>query len=133
MFENNITKTALLFGNTYLQLAFTKYVSNKYTHFDISISQMWLLVMEHPLILSRFWVFSYIIDDHSCLNYCIFTKLLQIVYLINVHILLCQLAKYNCRLWKVLWFKLRSWKFSYIILHVWHVITSPSFYKLYIT
>ena len=26
-----------------------------------------------------FWVFSYIIDDHSCLNYWIFTKLSQIV------------------------------------------------------
>ena len=34
----------------------------------------------------------------------IFTKLSQIVCLINVHILICQHAKCDCRLWNVLWF-----------------------------
>ena len=51
-----------------------------------------------------FWVFSYIGDEHSCLKYCIFTKLSQIVYPINVHILVCQHARCDCRLWKILWF-----------------------------
>ena len=32
-----------------------------------------------------FWVFSYIIVDHSCLNCCMSTKLSQIVCLINKH------------------------------------------------
>ena len=31
-----------------------------------------------------FWVFSYIIDDNSCLKYCTFTKLSWIVYVPNV-------------------------------------------------
>ena len=48
-----------------------------------------------------FWVLSYIIDEFSCLKYCIFTKLSQIVYLINIQIFLCQHAKCDCRLWKV--------------------------------
>ena len=37
-----------------------------------------------PWFYCVFWVFSYIIDEHSCLKYCIFTKLSQIVYLIDV-------------------------------------------------
>ena len=49
-----------------------------------------------------FWVFSYFIDEFSCLKYCIFTKLLQIVCLINVNILVCQNAKCGyIRLWMV--------------------------------
>ena len=43
-----------------------------------------------------FWVFSNIINVHSCLNCCIFTKLSQIVCLINIHILVCQPAKCYC-------------------------------------
>ena len=38
--------------------------------------------------------------DFTCLK-CIFTKLSQIVYLINVHILICRHAKCDCRLWKI--------------------------------
>ena len=33
--------------------------------------------------------FAYIIDDNSCLKYCIFSKLSQIVCPINTHILIC--------------------------------------------
>ena len=40
-----------------------------------------------------FWVFSYMIDDHSCLKFCIFTKLSQIMCLINLYIFKCQHAK----------------------------------------
>ena len=58
-----------------------------------------------------FWVFSYIIDEHSCLKYCIYTKLSQIMCLINVHILVCQLAKYDCWLWKVLSFNCIFWDY----------------------
>ena len=35
------------------------------------------------------WVFSYIIDEHSCLKYYIFTKLSQIECLVNTLILIC--------------------------------------------
>ena len=55
-----------------------------------------------PLILLR--LFGYFHDDHSCLNYYIFIKLLQIICLINLHILVCQNAKCDCKLWKILWF-----------------------------
>ena len=96
--------TPFLFGNTYLHQTFTECVSNRYPHFGVLICQMWLQVMESPLILLRFCVSSYIIDDYSHLNCCISNKLSQIVCLINVHILLCQHAKSNCKLWKVLWF-----------------------------
>ena len=66
---------AFAFGSTYLHQTFTKSVSNQYTHYDISICQMWLEIMEGPLILLRSLVFSYIIDEHLCLKYGIFTKL----------------------------------------------------------
>ena len=56
--------------------------------------------MASPLIL-LLTVFSYLIDEHSCLKCCIFTKLSQIVCLITVQILVCQHAKYDGRLWKV--------------------------------
>ena len=46
-----------------------------------------------------FWVFSYIIDEYSCQRYCIFTKLSQMVCLINMYILKCQHAKCDCWLW----------------------------------
>ena len=36
-----------------------------------------------------FQEFSYIIDEYSCVKYCIFTKLSQMMCLINVHILIC--------------------------------------------
>ena len=60
-----------------------------------------------------FWVFQYIIVEHSSLKYCIFSKLSQIVCLINVYILICQHTKCDCRLWKVLWFNYGLWEFSY--------------------
>ena len=44
----------------------------------------------------------FLIDEHSCLNCCISTKASQIVCIINVHILICQHEKWDCRLWKVL-------------------------------
>ena len=103
-----------MFELLYHHKTFKNYVSDKYSYFDISIYQMWLQVMEGLLILLRFWVFSYIVDEHSCLKYCIFTKLLQIVCLINVHILVCQHAKCDCRLWKVFWFDCVFSAFSYI-------------------
>ena len=66
---------------------------------------MWPQIMDDgSLILLRFRVFSYIIVDHSYSNWCISTKISLIVCLINVHILVCQYAKCDCRLWKDLWF-----------------------------
>ena len=57
-----------------------------------------------PWLYCVFEVFSYRIDNHSCLNCFISTKLSQIMFLINVHVLICQYAKCDCRLCKVLWF-----------------------------
>ena len=55
-----------------------------------------------------------------CLVTHISTKKSQIMCLINVHILICQYAKCDCRLWKVLWFDPFFWEYSYtyhIVLH----------------
>ena len=58
----------------YLPQTFTDYASNQYTHIYMSTYQMGLQIMERPLILLLFfWVFSYIIDDHSCQKCYIFT------------------------------------------------------------
>ena len=55
---------------------------------------------------------------HNCrlfMKCFIFTKLSQIVCLINVYILVCQHAKCDCRLWKLLWFNwCILWEFAYI-------------------
>ena len=80
--------------------------------------------------IAFFWVFSYTIDEYSCLKYFIFNKLLQFVYLINVHILVCQNAKCDCRLWQFLWFNCVFWEFSYINTCVKDYKTSSNFYKL---
>ena len=56
-----------------------------------------------------FWVFSNIFDDYSCLNFCISAKLSHIVSLSDVHIMVCQHAKFACSLWKVLWLYFKSY------------------------
>ena len=64
-----------------------------------------------------FWLFSYIIDEYSCLEYCILTKLTEIVCLINVYIFLVyQHAKCDWWLWKVLWFNCVFWEFFILLL-----------------
>ena len=65
-----------------------------------------------------FGYFRYIIEDHSCLNCCISTKLSQIVSLIISCTLVYQHAKCDCSLWKVLWFSCVFLEFSYIISHL---------------
>ena len=76
-----------------------------------------------------FLEFSYLIDDHLCLKYFIFTKLLQIVYLIDVPSLVYQHAKCDCRLWKILWF-FGVFRNFHIFIHIWNVKTSSNFKKL---
>ena len=49
-----------------------------------------------------FWKYSQIIDDNLCLNFCIFTKLSEIMWLINTQNFGHQQARCKCRLWKVL-------------------------------
>ena len=63
-----------------------------------------------PRFYCVFWIFSYIIDEHSFLKHYIFNKLSQIVWLINVHILVCQRVKCDCSLWKVLLFNSYFWE-----------------------
>ena len=97
----NILKkwTEFVFGNTYLHQTFTESLVNfcqyilMYWHARCD-SKLWKALWLYCV----FWVFSYIIDKHSCLKYCIFIKLSQIVCLIIVRILVCQHAKCDCRL-----------------------------------
>ena len=103
------------------------------THIFTKLSQNMCLINSHtlmywyarcncklccvPWFYCIFWVFSYTIDEYSCLKSFIFNKLSQIICLINVHILVCQFAKCDCMLWI-------NWIFSgnfHILLHVWNV------------
>ena len=68
---------------------------------------------ETPLILLHFLG---IFVHNYCLKYCIFTKLSQIVYLIDVHMLVCQHTKFDSQLWKVLLFNCIFWEFFHILL-----------------
>ena len=86
---------AFVLGHTYLHQTLTEYVSNQYTHFDSDMPDV-------TVSYCIFYESSYIIDEHSCLKYFIFTKLSQIMCLINAHILVYQHAKCDCKLWEVL-------------------------------
>ena len=72
--------------------------------------------------------FSNNIVDCSCLNCYISTKLLQIMCLINVHILEYQHAKCVCNLWTVHWFDRVSCEFSYIL----YYNNLSNFYRLFV-
>ena len=69
-----------MFEVFYLHQTFIDCVSNQSTHTSMCTCQMWLQVMKCPFILSRFLGISHIIEDYSCLEYCIFIKLSQIVF-----------------------------------------------------
>ena len=69
-------------------------MSNWHPNFVILTCQMWLQVMEHPLILLHFLDFSYIFHGHSCLRCCIFTKISQIMCLVNTHIFIYHYTRY---------------------------------------
>ena len=46
--------------------------------------------------IAFFGIFSYIIDDHSCLKYCIYTKFSRFVCLINIH---TYFDKWTCQIY----------------------------------
>ena len=78
--------------------------------------------------IAFFWIFSYIIDEHSYLDCCIFTKLSQIICLMCTFWFICipnVTAGYG-RFSDLIAF----FGHFYIFLHVLHVITSSNFYKL---
>ena len=76
-------------------------------------------------IFLQFWRILYKIDEYSCLKWSIFTKLPQIVCLINTHILICWNARCNYKLRKALWFDCFFWKFQCLIRH-----SSSNFLKI---
>ena len=91
---------------------------------------MWLQVMECSSNLLHFWTFLYIIIDHSCLNYCISTKLSLIICLINTNILICRQAS---KLWNASWFYFVFCEYciqQLTNIHVWTVAYPPNFYGL---
>ena len=112
MSERTITKMKGICV-TYLYQSFTKCVYNWYILWCIDIPVV-TASYEMPFNLIFDCFFSSIIDEHSFLKYFIFIQHSQIVCIINIHILVCQHAKYDCRLWKVLWFNCIIWKFSNI-------------------
>ena len=93
---------------------FTKLSQNSHTFWSIDKLDVTAIYGKPLDFIAFFWVFSYIIDDHSFLKCCISTKLSQIVCPIIVHILVCQNVKCVYRLRMVLWFNCVFWEFSYI-------------------
>ena len=69
----------------YLHQTFTNYMTDWCIHFGISGYQMWLQVMGRLLILLRYCEFSHINNNHSYLKYCMFTKFLPNLCLINAY------------------------------------------------
>ena len=105
MFGKMSQKTVFVFGKVYLHQTFTNYVFNQYIYFDMSICQIWLQIMKRPLILLHFLViFKDNWNNNSSLKCFIFTKLSQIVCLINSHILVNRYPGYDYKLWKTPWF-----------------------------
>ena len=88
---------------------------NQYIHFGMLICQMWLQVMDSWFFYFAFCEYSHIIKYHSCLRWCILTKLSQTVCLVNTHILVYRYGRCDCRLLKVLWFIFVFLEFSYIM------------------
>ena len=85
--------------------------------------------MERSLIFFVFfWVFSHIIDYYSCRNECISIKLSQNVCLINIHILIYQHARCDCKLWSAQWFYCVFWVFSHITDKM--SVSSPNFHRM---
>ena len=74
-----------------------------------------------------FCKFSDIINNNSCLNCYIFTKLSQTVCLIHTYNLVCRYARCDCRLWKIIWFKCILGNFR-ILFHILNVISSLNFH-----
>ena len=66
-FFANFTHNRRIFMSKVLYLHDINCVFDEYKHFNIMTCQMWLKIMGRSLILLRYWVFLYIIDDHSCL------------------------------------------------------------------
>ena len=85
--------------------------------------QYWYVKMSDMTFNAPYWfysvfsVFSYMVDDHPCLNLkdCIITKLSRIVFLINIHTSTCWYDRCNYKLRKVLWFNLVLWRFQCLI------------------
>ena len=75
-----------------------------------------------------FWIFSYIIIDHSCLNFCISNKLSLIVYLINIYVH----ARCDCQLGKTSWIYYFFCEFCTNLANIliWSTISSQNIHKL---
>ena len=87
-------------------------------------------LLNAPWFCYIFWVFLYIIKDHSCLN-CISTKLSQIECLIKTHILTYRHATCDCKLWNNSLFYCDIWQ---LLSSVWVTETrTVSYYTLHIS
>ena len=133
----------LLFSDrsTTMPYVWKKYHKNKRhtykfhrTHFDTSTCQMWLQLMIHHFIKLRFLGIFYTLWRPYMSELLYLHKLSQIMWLINVHILVNQYAKCECSLWKVLWFNCVSFAEYQFIFHIYvcNVITSTNFWKLFV-
>ena len=98
---------------------------NQYAHCDMLMYRyhMWQLIIQRHLNLFRFYEFSYIIEDYSCLKCCISTKISQIMCLINTHSLMFRYIKFYCKLWYASWSYCIFWAFHALTCELGYVVT----------
>ena len=78
-----------------------------------------LQVIERSLILLRFLcIFIHHWWSFLCLEFCIFTKLSQIICLIKAHILIYWYVRCNYKLRRILWFNWVLSKFQCLIVNI---------------
>ena len=81
-----------------LYQTFTDCVSSQYTFWYVDMSDVTKSYETHLDFAAFFFENFHIFDDYSCLKCWKFTKLLQIVCLINTLTLICQYTRLDCRL-----------------------------------
>ena len=115
---------AFAFGNIYPHQTFIEYMAN---HLLVHWCVRYITTSYgRPFDFIAF--FGIFIHIHVW-SVSIFTKLSQIVRLISVNSLVCQHAKCDYRLWKLLLYNCVFWEFSYITCF-WNILTLSNFCRL---
>ena len=80
------------------------------------------------------WEKNHNIEQHLRLVIHIFTKHSQNMYLINIQTLMYRHVRCDCNLWNALWFYFvfGSFHSKLTSIHVWSIVFSPNFHRLYV-
>ena len=105
-FSGQVGNTAICLRKRYHKMRFVTYIFTKLAQ-NVCPINTHILIYQHTRCNWKLWkaqwlysfflVFSYIIDDYSCLKNCIFIKISLIMCVIIVDILICQHARCDCK------------------------------------